>query len=77
MNLPSGDMETEYAQLEFPFSVAVQVPEATSQSRTVLSSDPDAMNLPSGEMEIEFTLFECPFSVAVQMPEATSQSRTV
>ena len=55
MNLPSWDMETEYKKFECPSSVAVQVPEATSQSRTVLSYDPDAMNLPSGDMETEYT----------------------
>src|SRR5260370_15891870 len=51
-------------------------PLATSHTRTVLSSDPDASRLPSGDHDTLQTPPACPSSRAVSRPPATSHKRT-
>ena len=48
-----------------------------SQSRIVLSCDPDTMYLLSGEKATEISLLEWPSSVCSAAPVTASQSRTV
>ena len=59
--MPSGEKATDLTQSEWPLSGSpCGAPVAASQSRTVLSSEPDATSLPSGEKATELTLSEWP-----------------
>jgi hypothetical protein len=51
--LLSGEKATEVTEPEWPSSVCSAAPVAASQSRTVLSQDPDTTYLPSGEKATE------------------------
>ena len=50
-------------------SVCCSVPVSADQSRTVLSSDPDATSLESGENATEVTQFLWPSSVCKQLSQ--------
>jgi len=70
-------MATDGTHLEWPSSVWSGAPVAASQSRTVLSCDPDTTCLLSGEKATDETQSEWPSSVWSGAPVAASQSRTV
>jgi hypothetical protein len=53
MCLPSGEKATDETELEWPSSLCCKAPVAASQSRTVLSLEPDTTCLPSGEKATE------------------------
>ena len=53
---------------EWPSSVCSAVPVAASQSRTVLSSEPETTCLPSGEKATDQTRSEWPSSVCSGVP---------
>ena len=59
----SGEMATDGTHLEWPSSVWSGAPVAASQSRTVLSCDPDTTCLLSGEKATDETQSEWPSSV--------------
>ncbi len=76
-DLPSAEKATEVTPSEWPTSLCSAAPLAASQSRIVLSSNPDTTDLPSGEKATELTPSEWPSSICSAPPVAASQSRTV
>jgi hypothetical protein len=68
---------TDATQLKWPSSACSGAPVTESQSRTVLSSEPDTTTLPSGEKVTDVTQSEWPLSVRSGAPVTASQSRTV
>lgn len=60
---PSEEKVTALIQPECPPSMLRQDPVPASQSRTVLSSEADAISWPSGEKATALTQLECPSSV--------------
>jgi hypothetical protein len=61
--------------LEWP-SKDVEEALATSQSRNVLSMDPETTRLPSGEYMTAVMMLQCPIRDAMEDPVVTSQSCT-
>src|SRR5438105_1897854 len=74
-NLPSGLNATDSTSCLCP-KVAVSLPVATSQSRTLLSRPPEARSLPSGLNATENTQSVWPLSTAVSLPVVSSHTRT-
>jgi hypothetical protein len=60
---PSGGKMTNVTELEWPLSVCSAAPVATSQSRTVISPEPETTCFPSGEKATDKTEPEWPSSV--------------
>ena len=58
MQVPSGWNLTELTHMLWSWKVLMLDFEVTSQSFTVVSSDPDAINLVSGENSADLTQFE-------------------
>src|SRR5271168_5220596 len=78
-SLPSGEKATDQTGPEWPLSGSpCGAPVAASQSRIVLSPEPDVTSLPSGEKATDLTESEWPSSGSpCGAPVAVSQSRTV
>ena len=56
MRVPSGEKATDITQWVWPSKIERDTPVAESQTRTVLSSDPDTMRVPSGEKATALTV---------------------
>ena len=75
--MPSGEKAILQTDLVWPSSIPRGAPVAESQSRIVLSPEPEATSLPSGEKAILQTELVWPSSIQRDAPVAESQSRTV
>eukprot|EP01139_Manchomonas_bermudensis_P020465 Amastigsp_a678841_165.p2 type:complete len:357 gc:universal Amastigsp_a678841_165:1291-221(-) len=71
--VPSGDQETQSTQFRWPSSVWIGVAVSTSQSRTVVSPEPDAARSESGLKCVERTASVCPGIVPVHRVTARTR----
>src|SRR5438477_192168 len=76
-SLSLGEKATDMTESEWPSSDCSSAPVVASQSRTVLSLDPETTCVPSGEKATDLTESEWPSSDCSGAPVAASQSRTV
>lgn len=65
---PSGENAQAQTQRVCPWSTARQAPEATSQSRSVLSWDAEIASVPCGENAHAGTQLVCPSSASAEIP---------